>query len=304
MQRRRVGTISMAIVLIGFGILIFISQISKLSAVELGIKFWPAILFLIGGEILWYSYKYKDEEIKIKYDVLSIFIVLLIVGINLVIYGVIETGVMDKISVAVSSQNFSYQIPFSEVELSDDVKKIIINPSDYSSLTIRTGKENKIISTGSLNITTDSEERAKEFLDDEYIKVDKIGDVAYISFTGRTSYNDGVHSTNPYGFSLTIPGDKEVEISKVNDLELILDGIKDNWTIDNTKYIRIRLEKNMDVKVNAYANGSEALKGNVNWNIKENNGEDYSGNGELIYGEGENTINIFNSSEVVVDEVE
>ncbi len=75
----------MALVLIAFGILIFISQINKVSAVELGIKFWPAILFLLGGEILWYSYRYKDEDINIKYDVFSIFIVLIIVGINLAI---------------------------------------------------------------------------------------------------------------------------------------------------------------------------------------------------------------------------
>ncbi len=49
-KKRRVGTISMAIVLIAFGILIFIAQINKVSAVELAIKFWPAVLFLLGGE--------------------------------------------------------------------------------------------------------------------------------------------------------------------------------------------------------------------------------------------------------------
>ena len=77
----------MAIVLIALGITIFIAQINNLSAVKLSIKFWPIMLFLIGGEILWYSYKYKDEDVIIKYDVFSIFIVLLIVVVNLGIYG-------------------------------------------------------------------------------------------------------------------------------------------------------------------------------------------------------------------------
>ncbi len=52
MENKRVGTISMGIVLIGFGILILVAQINKISAVELAVKFWPTILMLIGGEVL------------------------------------------------------------------------------------------------------------------------------------------------------------------------------------------------------------------------------------------------------------
>ncbi len=170
MQKRRVGTISMALVLIAFGVLIFIAQINKVSAIELGgIKFWPAILFLLGGEILWYSYRYKDEDINIKYDVFSIFIVLIIVGINLAIYGFIETGVMERFNTMVASQTFSYQIPYSEVAVDDNIKKIVISSPNYSNLSIRTEEGSKIASTGSLDITTDSEEKAKELLNDEYI---------------------------------------------------------------------------------------------------------------------------------------
>lgn len=305
MQRRRVGTVSMAIVLIGFGILIFASQINERSAVELGIKFWPIILFLIGGEILYYSYKYKDGDINLKYDVLSIFIVLLIVGVNLLIYGVIETGVMDKITAALTSQNFNYQIPFNEVEIDENIKKIVINPINRSSLTIRTGKGNKIISTGSLSITMDSEEKAKEFLDDEYIKVDKIGDIAYITFAGRADYIDGIYTVNPYEFELIVPENKEVEINKLYDLELILDSIENNWVIDDVNHTKIRLGANKNVKINAFVDSQQDLSGNVKWDIKQNENEGISNyKGQLVYGEGENIINILNSHDVVVDELE
>lgn len=305
MQRRRVGTVSMAIVLIGFGILIFTSQINERSAVELGLKFWPIILFLIGGEILYYSYKYKDGDINLKYDVLSIFIVLLIVGVNLLIYGVIETGVMDKITAALTSQNFNYQIPFNEVEIDENIKKIVINPINRSSLTIRTGKGNKIISTGSLSITMDSEEKAKEFLDDEYIKVDKIGDIAYITFAGRADYIDGIYTVNPYEFELIVPENKEVEINKLYDLELILDSIENNWVIDDVNHTKIRLGANKNVKINAFVDSQQDLSGNVKWDIKQNENEGISNyKGQLVYGEGENIINILNSHDVVVDELE
>lgn len=106
MKTRRVGTISMAIVLIGFGVLMFISQISKISAVEIGIKFWPCILILLGGEILWFSLKAKkdDKDIIIKYDIFSIFIVMVILFVNIAMYGLIETGVMDYIKYRISEE--------------------------------------------------------------------------------------------------------------------------------------------------------------------------------------------------------
>lgn len=109
MQKRRVGTISMAIVLIAFGVLMFLSQINKKSAVELAIKFWPTILFLIGGEILWFAYKYKDEDVKIRYDVFSIFIILFILMINIALYGLMETGIIDLIKLKVSQEIQYYQ---------------------------------------------------------------------------------------------------------------------------------------------------------------------------------------------------
>ena len=178
----------MAIVLIAFGVLMLISQVNKVSAVELAIKFWPIVLFLIGGEILWYSYKYKDEDIKIKYDVFSIFIVLLIVVVNLGIYGLMETGLMSKITSRVSSQTFNYKLPYNEVELGDEIEKIVIN-SPNTNLTVRTGRSDKMVSSGSIRISADKEEKAKEFLDNEYI-VTKVSDnIMYISFMDASSYD-------------------------------------------------------------------------------------------------------------------
>ena len=110
MKNKRVGTISMAIVLIGFGILIFIAQINAISAVELAIKFWPMILILLGGEVLWYSFKSKDEEnVKIRYDVFSVFIVMVILSVNIGIYGLVETGIMDLIKLKVNEEIHYYE---------------------------------------------------------------------------------------------------------------------------------------------------------------------------------------------------
>ncbi|MCG4566142.1 hypothetical protein, partial [Anaerosalibacter bizertensis] len=137
MKKRRVGTISMGIVLIAFGVLIFIAQVNSISAINLSIKFWPIILFLIGGEILWYSYKYRDEDINIKYDVFSVFIVLLIVVINLGIYGIVETGVASKVISTISSESFTFKIPYREIEIGNNIEKIIVEVPRHCKLNMR-----------------------------------------------------------------------------------------------------------------------------------------------------------------------
>ena len=106
MKTRRVGTISMAIVLIGFGLLMLIFQVSRISAVEIAIRLWPGILILLGGEILWFSLKAKNEndDIIIKYDIFSIFIVMVILFVNIAMYGLMETGIMDYIKYRISEE--------------------------------------------------------------------------------------------------------------------------------------------------------------------------------------------------------
>ncbi|OLS03468.1 LiaI-LiaF-like domain-containing protein [Tissierella creatinophila] len=108
MKTKRVGTLSMAFVLIFFGVILLISQVSKVSGVELFIKFWPVILIIIGLEVLYYVY-INGDDIKIKYDVFSIFIVIFILLINIGIYGLMEIGVIDLIKLEVQREIDNYQ---------------------------------------------------------------------------------------------------------------------------------------------------------------------------------------------------
>lgn len=96
MKSKRVGTISMAIILIALGVLIFMSQISKVSTLDIALKLWPLILILLGVEILYYRFVYKDEAI-IKYDIMSIIIVFTILITNLGLFALTETGIISKI---------------------------------------------------------------------------------------------------------------------------------------------------------------------------------------------------------------
>lgn len=117
MKTRRVGVISMAIVLIGFGLLLFTAQFSKVSAVELAIKFWPMILILIGLEILYFAYvsKKNEQDIVIRYDIFSMFIVMIILIVNIGLYGLMETGILDYIKLRVSEETIRYETDINDM---------------------------------------------------------------------------------------------------------------------------------------------------------------------------------------------
>lgn len=97
MKVNRVGTITMAIVLIAFGVAIFVSQISGATAINLVFKVWPLMLILLGFEILYYRFLSKDQDNPIKYDIFSIFFVMIILFTNLGLYTLSEIGFLEKL---------------------------------------------------------------------------------------------------------------------------------------------------------------------------------------------------------------
>lgn len=94
MKTKRVGTITMAIILIALGVIMFVSQISGSSALNIAINLWPLMLILLGTEILWFKYKCEDEGVIIKYDLFSIFLVMIILFTNLGLFALTEIGII------------------------------------------------------------------------------------------------------------------------------------------------------------------------------------------------------------------
>lgn len=101
MKNKRVGTITMAVCLISLGVLIFISQISGTSALAISLKIWPLMLILLGAEILYYRFIFKDEDINIKYDIFSIFLITIVLITNLGLYTLMEIGIIEKLKTVI-----------------------------------------------------------------------------------------------------------------------------------------------------------------------------------------------------------
>jgi len=83
----------MGLLLIIAGAMLVYAQINAQNALELVLTWWPIILFMLGLEVLWAYYSAKDEKPKIKYDLLSIFIILFIIFTAVGIYTLNQVGV-------------------------------------------------------------------------------------------------------------------------------------------------------------------------------------------------------------------
>lgn len=82
MRKWRVGTVSMGIMLIATGLLLLISELSGINGARIILRWWPVILIILGIEVLAYlglSKSSGEEQPKLKFDGLSIFLTIFIV---------------------------------------------------------------------------------------------------------------------------------------------------------------------------------------------------------------------------------
>ncbi|WP_026895948.1 hypothetical protein [Clostridiisalibacter paucivorans] len=290
MGRRRVGTISMAIVLILSGVMLFVAQGSKISAIEWGLKFWPIIPIILGGEILWYSYKIRDSEIKIRYDILSIFIIIIIMGTNIVIYSLVQLDVVSKVNLMVSAKGYDLSIPHEELPIDNTINKIIIDAPSYCDMNIRVENTDSLLLTGNVRAYADSKEKAKGLVKSDNLITHRSGDSLYVSFDASLYGNNAIYYSSISDYTLVIPDNMNIEINDGSYLNLIVQNIDNDITIDNFSSITMRIDNKIDALINGNIDNDEDLKGNIQWN-----------NNKASFGNGKNKINIINADEIIVN---
>lgn len=112
--KRRVGTFTLGICLILIGILVPVALFWGDGWWEV-LLFSPFILTILGAEILYYSYRYKEE--KYKYDGLSIFIVLIITFGTLFCSGAVK--------VAKSASKYHNELEESRIAAISTIQKAV-----------------------------------------------------------------------------------------------------------------------------------------------------------------------------------
>ena len=258
MKQMRVGTFSLGILLVIIGMLILFGGIKGVSGALLILKFWPIILISIGIEVLYFVYKNKGEEVKLKYDVLAIFIFVILVIISSCVF-VFNEFMDDEVSNVVmgdiKSKTHS-DIMIKEYEYNEnDVDRIVIE--DRGNISIKQSTDNKIRIKTSVVVKANSKEVAEKYKE-KVIDIKMEDGTLLISDFNQEGINRLVEIGEIHtNYDMFIPKDIQVDINNING-SIDINGIKNKLDI----YIK-----------GSVLNGNE-VTGDIN--IREERGYRYS----------------------------
>jgi len=260
MRQWRVGTLSMGLLLVFTGTGLLFAQFNKLAVVDFSLRWWPIIFILLGLEVLALNYFNKGENSKIKYDVFSIIITLLIVLTGLGLQSMSQLGLVAKAQTMISSQVFTIQNS-AEIAMEPGIKKIVLESSG-NQVNLRSSQGNTILANSDLQIRAQSRLEAQGTASqNNKISQQKSGDTLYLVL--QRNHGDPILNCS---YSLVLPENVAVEVDSAgNPLNINLTSIKNDWEITGSGSCSIKLPAGADLTINALVDKEEELQGNLAW---------------------------------------
>lgn len=295
MRQWRVGSLSMALVLIVLGVVLVTAQFLKIPAVELLVNWWPAVLVLLGLEILLAGYFAKSDAPRFKYDFFAVVMVTLVGIISMGIYGLNSTGLVEAANRAFSSSFYTVELPENHMTLPKEIKKIVLEKIDANIIIFSAENSKEIVSFGQTGISAASREEADAAAQEVKVKKKIIGDTLYLSLEGIIKPQglevQGIHDVS---LSLLLPDDLNLGVLKTNNyhsVDLMLDTLHGNWFVQSNGPITVKTGQEADLTIQVGA--ASQLGGDVDWIKNEaagekaiNGFEQENYRGEYLVGEG------------------
>lgn len=299
MRRWRVGTLSMGLVLVTLGLLMLFAQFNQKAVLGMVINWWPIVLFLLGGEVLWFAYGSKEESPRVKYDLFSIFIVFIIVMCSLGLYGLGEIGLLGEVQKTIAAQQYVVQVPEQAIPVGDGVRRIVVQ-SPRKPVTVRVTGEAQVKVLCTADVAADSLLTAEKLLEGVRVRPTQSGDTLYLSFSSVSGGGDLGYHGRVRSYTLFLPEGKDVEMENDHSLVLQADGLKGNWLVEGPGEVEARIKQDSDVQVNVSSEQPLELGGNIKWTQKEPESGEGPFLGTYLAGEGKNKLDIIGSNAVHV----
>ncbi|WP_099187487.1 LiaF transmembrane domain-containing protein [Tepidibacter mesophilus] len=309
MRRWRVGNLSSGVMFIILGLVLLASLLKVALVTEYIFRFWPVILIILGFEIIAYVYFSKEEESKVKYDILSIFMIISIGLFSIGAYTIHSLDIMTKLSSCISRQEYSVLIDDKEINIDNNIEKVIVDyPKQYTytTLNIKEGTNNKIIVSGKGTVLAGSKQESETIINNSKIKSRKVGDNLYIEFEDLPRAENLNPGLTWVEYTIFLPGNKDIEIQGNNqNINIDGDAVKNKWVIKNASGVDINVGTDDSLDIFATLKNVDGLQGSVDWNKNSDLQNEESDNsytkGNIKFKEGLNKIYIIECEEVKVN---
>ncbi|CAH2214213.1 LiaF transmembrane domain-containing protein [Tepidibacter aestuarii] len=309
MRRWRVGNLSSGVMFIILGLVLLTSLLKGVEITEYIFKFWPVVLIILGFEIIAHVYFSKEEQSKVKYDILSMFMIILIGIFSIGAYTISSLDIMPKLSSCINRQEYSTLINDKEINIDNNIKKVIVDYPrhyTYATLNIKEGVKSKIIVSGKATVLASSKEKSENIINSSKIKSREVGDDLYIEFEDLAKAENLNPGVTRVEYTIFLPGNKNIEIEANNqNIDINGDAVKNKWVIKRPLDVDINVDLDDNLDIFATVENSNGLKGNVEWN-KNNDFQDEESDSRYTRGnvklkEGLNKIYIMECEEVKVN---
>lgn len=254
----------MGLVLIGTGISLFYAKINNKAAIDAVVQWWPLVLVLLGLEVLILSWCRKDNNSQVKYDLFSIFIILLLVFCSLGLYSLESIGVTGNITNYLTSHDYHIRTSTNEIAINPEAKKLIITAPSCE-LKIQTCETTKISSYSYALARADSQEAAKNLADEGTELISNTsGTTQFIGFQLPAAEN--VQTTE---YTIIIPKNIDVELHNEHSVQIYTYELDNNWKIVSRGNLEIFIPRQADLIIEALVDESNTLGGSVKWEKTE-----------------------------------
>ncbi len=266
MRQWRVGTFTLGVLLLVLGIGLLYSNISRIAVIDFLLLWWPLLFVLLGLEVLILQGLARKNEQVPKYDLLGIFVMLVILFFAIGMHSFIETGLAEQIKQEVSSRSFDITSDPLQKAITADINRIVVN-SPCCRLSTYTSNEQSISAFFQATIIADNSETARLMLQEGFrINCKKVDDTLFVSLNTASQKALG-YSLNLKEVTLVLPTDVNVELN-VPDTEVkVTADMNNDWKINSPAEIEVNIPSGKEVQVNALVNSANCLRGSVDWDI-------------------------------------
>ncbi|SDY32030.1 hypothetical protein SAMN05421736_101948 [Evansella caseinilytica] len=306
MRMWRVGTVTMGASLLLLGIFLLITSLTGAELSPVLVAWWPAVLMILGAEILVFLFFHRKENGLVRYDVFSILIVgfLGTVGAGMAVFS--SSGIATEIAAAVRSQEKVLDLPEFQAAVGSDVRRIIVE-SSRDGLTFE-GTDNREVSVfGTYRTMISSPDDQPVKTVEDYVSMHQTGDTLYITVKDLPQRSGWLPADAWMSATMMIPAEVNLEIrGKGEDVVLRPRFLQADWSVEQGGNISVYIQPGDDVEL--IATNAQFLDSDVpdsDWQVAPAEEamaewEAEEQNGRLLIGEGSNQIRLMNCYDVSV----
>lgn len=248
MKSWRVGTFSMGASLVFLGVFLILTRIFHWQAATVMVNWWPLLLIVLGVEILFFLFFSKQEKPFIKYDFLSIIFVGIIgiIGISFTI--VTTTGILNKVTAVMSSEQRTLDLPNYDQIINENIKRIVVEAGRYP-LTIEGTSDKSISLFGTYVMEVASKQKIMDTFED-YLMVKEKGDTLFIHIKNLPDPHQPLMSEMSMAPILLVPTNVKLEVAG-NDNKITMKPrtLLNDWSIDSAYRVDVQVADKSNLSI-------------------------------------------------------